>query len=445
MMVFNAVALAVALAGPNKYQAAAKQIGDKGLVELGAYSMLIELCTSVGNRIAGSENAAKAVQWGQATMQRLGFQYVHLVPCMVPHWVRGPVEQCEIIDGASLTCCALGTSAGTSAEGVTGEVIEVTSIKEAQALGERARGKIIFFSRPFDFRLVSTFAQYGTGADQRFAGPGTVAKLGAIACLVRSMTPDKDDVPHTGTTRFDGAPIPAAALSYMAADKLHLALQRGPVKVHLTLSCKTLPDEPSASVVGELTGTEKPHEVIVMGGHLDSWDKGQGAHDDGAGVAQSLEALRLLKELGWRPKRTIRVVLFMNEEISGTGAEAYAAWAKTAPEKAYAGLESDSGGFAPREFSCSLNARRAKRLDRWLPGLSYFEADRFRAGGGGGADVGPLGNLGAVLFGLEPESQRYFDYHHSDKDTIDKVNPRELELGACSMALLVWLISEEGI
>lgn len=436
--------LAAVAAAQNKYSDAAVKLRDIGLTQLGAHSLLKEL-TGIGPRISGSENAERAVQWGKSTMERLGFQNVRLQPCMVPHWVRGDVESCAMsVAGqpVKLTCCALGSSSGTPEEGVSAEVVEVQSLQELEKLGERVKGKIVFFNRPFDAKLVSTFAQYGSAGDQRFAGPAAAAKAGAVAALVRSMTGDPDDVPHTGTTR--DPKIPAAALSIIAADRLSQELKRNPgVKVTLTLSCKNLPPVPSANVIGEIVGSEKPNEVIVMGGHLDSWDKGQGAHDDGAGITQSLEALSLIQKAGLRPKRTIRVVLFMDEEQGGSGAAAYAEYAKTSKEKHIAAMESDSGGFAPRSFGCSL--KDTKRLNKWLPALSMFEIDKINGGGGGGADVGPLAQFGAVLFGLQPESQRYFDYHHSDKDTIDKVHPRELELGALSMATLAWFISEDGV
>ena len=434
---------ALASAGQNKYTDTASKLRDIGLPQLGAHALLKEL-TDIGPRISGSQNAERAVQWGKATMERLGFQNVRLLPCVVPHWVRGDVEKCVLRaeESVDLTCCALGSSPGTLNDGVTAEVVEVKSLDELQKLGDRVKGKIVFFNRPFDAKLVSTFAQYGAAGDQRFAGPAAAAKQGAVAALVRSMTGDPDDVPHTGTTR--DPKIPAAALSVVAANKLSDALRRMPyLKVTLTLSCQNLPPEPSANVIGEIRGSEKPNEVIVMGGHLDSWDKGRGAHDDGAGVTQSLEALSLIKQAGLRPKRTIRVILFMDEEQGGSGAAAYAEYAKTSKEKHIAAMESDSGGFAPRGFGCSL--KETKRLNKWLPALSMFEIDKITGGGGGGADVGPLVQFGAVLFGLQPESQRYFDYHHSDKDTLDKVHPRELELGALSMATLAWFISEEGV
>ena len=426
---------------------AAKALQTKGLGELRAFEMLRELSDGIGPRISGSEGAERAVAWGEATMRKLGFQNVRRQPCMVPHWVRGEVERCELPGGERLTIAALGNSAGTAAGGIQAEVIEIKTLKEAEDLGPRAKGKILFFNRPFDQRFLNTLQAYGNAGDQRFAGPAVAAKLGAVAALTRSLTADHDDVPHTGTTGFgDGPRIPAAALSLVAADRLSAALKTKPdTQVRVELSCQTLPDVPSANVIGEIVGTERPKEVVVMGGHLDSWDKGRGAHDDGTGIVHALEALRLIRDLGWRPKRTIRVVLWMNEEISGTGAQAYAAWVKTSGEKPIAGIESDSGGFAPRGFDTSLPDRRARRVKSWLPALSLAEATRLETGGGGGADVGPLAQFGTALFGLDVESQRYFDYHHSAKDTLDKVHPRELELGAIAMAILAWLIAENGL
>lgn len=448
MSFLSCASLALCLLAPvqGKPLDAGQALAKKGLAEQQAHAMLRELTEGVGHRLAGSEGAEKAVGWGETTMRTLGFQNVRRQPCPVPHWVRGDTEKAEILGGPSLTLCALGNSAATPKGGLTAEVIEVKSLQEAEKLGARARGKILFFNRPFDPTFVRTMSAYGAAGDQRFSGPALAAKLGAVASLSRSLTEAHDDVPHTGTTRFENTRIPAAALSLVAADRLSAALKANPaLQVKMELNCETLPDGVSANVIGEIVGTEKPKEVIVMGGHLDSWDKGTGAHDDGAGCVLAIEALRLIKDLGWRPKRTIRVVLWMNEEISGTGSEAYADWAKASGERHVAGIESDSGGFAPRGFSTSLTDAKARKVRSWLPALALVEADRLKTGGGGGADVAPLGAMGTALFGLEVESQRYFDYHHSTKDTLDKVHPRELELGAISVAILAWLISENGL
>jgi carboxypeptidase Q len=426
--------------------ATADAIRRKGLTELGAHRMLTELTTKIGGRLSGSPEAAKAVIWAGDTMKGMGFQNVHEVPCMVPHWVRGKGEGARMKAGfrdAKLAICALGGSVATPSGGIDAEVIEVHSLEEAGKLGASAKGKIVFYNRPFDATLPATFGAYGGAVDQRVAGATVAGNQGAVAVLVRSMTLADDDVPHTGALRYGNGPqIPAAAMGIRSANMLSDALRKGPVKVHLTLNCKTLPDEPSANVVGEIVGSEKPNEVIVMGGHLDSWDLGKGAHDDGAGVTQALEALRLIKELGLKPKRTIRVVAFMNEENGTRGAAAYAEMAKKSTEKAYAAIESDSGGFMPRGFGVSKE--KIEKVRPWEDLFRPFGIERFREGGGD-ADISPLASLGTTLFALEPENQRYFDYHHSVKDTIDKVNPRELEFGAMSMALLAWMISENGV
>jgi|CXWL01.1.fsa_nt_gi hypothetical protein len=435
-----------------KYDKVVDAIRIKGMTELRAFEMLRDLTTTVGARLSGSENDANAVIWGTKTMEALGFQSIKNMPCMVPHWVRGRFESATIIgadgDETNLNCTALGLSIGTPAGGSVAEVIEANSIAEAEKLGAAVKGKILFLSGQMPPENIRTGASYGAAVQQRVRGAAAGAKLGAIAVVIRAVSTMDDDEPHTGTMRYeDGVTrIPAAALGVKSAIRLSQALRSGKkFQLRLVLSCETLPDVPSANVIGEITGSEKPNEVIVVGGHLDSWDKGTGAHDDGAGVVHALEALRLIKELGLKPKRTIRAVLFANEESMGRGAAAYAAYAKDSKEKHIAAIESDAGGFAPRNISCSFDAKKLKRLAKWEPYLRIFEVDRLTPGGGGGADVGPLGPLGAVLFGLEPESQRYFDYHHSHNDTLDKVNPRELQLGANALALLCWMISEEGI
>jgi carboxypeptidase Q len=256
-----------------------------------------------------------------------------------------------------------------------------------------------------------------------------------------------DNVPHTGAMHYvDGvAKIPSAAVSTAGADKLSALLKSGKkVRLRLTLSCKTLPDIESANVIGEIRGSERPNEVIVIGGHLDSWDKGQGAHDDGAGVVQSLETLRLMRELGLKPKRTIRCVLFMNEENGLRGGKAYAEQKRSSDERHIAAIESDAGGFAPLGFGVSTDSATFEKIKNFSGALQEIGADRIRKGGGG-ADISPLASAGVPQIGLLPENQRYFDYHHSDNDTIDKVNPRELELGAIAMAILSYEIAQDGL
>jgi len=432
------------------YADAASALMAKGLTELRAFSMLSELTGTIGNRLSGSPQAARAVEWGKKTMQQCMFDSVHLQPVMVPHWVRGSEERASIIDAGKetpLAICALGGSVGTPKEGISAGIIEVHSLEEAKNLGEKAKGKIVFYNRPMDPTKFSTMAAYGGAVDQRGQGAIEGAKVGASAVLVRSMSLAIDDVPHTGAMYYvDGVPkIPAAAVSTAGANMLSELLRSGKdVRVSMTLSCETLPDVESANVIGEIRGTEKPGEVIVVGGHLDSWDKGQGAHDDGAGAVQSMEALRLLKELGLKPKRTIRCVLFMNEENGLRGGKAYAAAKRPAGERDIAAIETDAGGFAPLGFGISTDSVKFEKLKKLSPALAEIGADRILKGGGG-ADISPLAEFGVPMIGLEPETQRYFDYHHSDKDTIDKVNPRELELGAVAIAIFAYEIAEEGL
>lgn len=440
-MISLAVALAV-LQQPDDVQSTIDRIRGKGLTELGAYSMLDDLCGKVGARLSGSPGAAKAVTWVETKLKEMGATNITQIPCMVPHWVRGKGENAVMDRFQKLSMCSLGGSVATPHSGIEAEVIEVKSLKEAEALGERGKGKIIFYNRAFDPTLPETFAAYGGAVDQRSSGAISAAKVGAVAVLVRSMTLAKDDVPHTGSMRYgEGPKIPAAALGIQSAEKLSASIKRGTTKVRLTLNCKTYPDAPSASPIGEIKGSEYPDEVIVMGGHLDSWDLGKGAHDDGAGVTQALEALRLIKELGLKPKRTIRVVGWMNEENGLRGATSYAEYAAKAKEKHFAAMESDSGGFMPRALGVS--EEKLEKMKGWEPFFRPFGVERFIAGGGN-ADNGPLKPLGTILIALKPENQRYFDYHHAATDTIDKVNPRELEFGAISFAVMAWLLSEQG-
>jgi Zn-dependent M28 family amino/carboxypeptidase len=385
-------------------------------------------------------------------MEDYGFDNVHLEPVMVPHWVRGEIEECSIIDGsgrltAFLSICALGGSIGTPIDGVLGEVIEVRSFDELDAPGLKADGKIVFFNRPFDPAKLNTFEAYGEAVEQRSRGAIEAAKEGAVAVLVRSMTLAHDDVPHTGAMGYDPEvpKIPAAAISTYGADSLSKLLQSGQtISVRLKLSCETLEDVLSHNVVGEIRGAEKPYEVIVVGGHLDSWDKGTGAHDDGAGCVQALEAVRLIKDLGLRPKRTIRAVMFMNEENGVRGGRAYPVAKERAGEKHIAAVESDRGGFAPRGISVQADSTVLPRVMQWEPLFEMLNAGRIEAGYSG-VDIFPLVEKGVPGFGLDVENHRYFDYHHSSNDTMDKVHPRELELGAIVEALLCYLISEEGL
>jgi Zn-dependent M28 family amino/carboxypeptidase len=370
---------------------------------------------------------------------------------MVPRWVRGEAEEAKILGRSGgapipLRVCALGGSVATPGEGLVGNVLEVHSFAELHAAGEQARGKFIFFNRPFDDSRFDPFFAYMGAVDQRAAGAAEAAKAGGIAALVRSMTSSLDDSPHTGGMGYAPgvAKVPVAALSTLAANRLSAELARDPgLQVRLRMSCQTLPDVPSSNVLGEIVGRERPGEVVVIGGHLDSWDLAQGAHDDGAGCVQSIEALRLLKELGLRPRRTIRAVMFMNEENGTRGAQAYAA-EKRPGETHVAAIEADSGGFLPLGFGVSGSPEAFEAISRFAPLLAPIEADRIRKGGGG-VDIGPLMAKGVPGLGLRVNHQRYFDFHHAETDTIAAVDDRELELGAIAMAIMSYAIAEEGL
>ena len=431
------------------YDSVARRIAATALTQNYTIGLLKELC-AVGPRLSGSPQAAKAVAWAEKTMKRFGFDNVRLEPVTVPHWVRGPKEEAVALASRMrkiipLSVTALGGSIATPKKGITAGVVEVRSFEELHALGDAAKGRIVFFNRPMDRGQMSTFSAYGGAVDQRGSGAVEAAKVGAVAALVRSMTTTIDDQPHTGGMRYaEGVTkVPAAAVSTLDADALSALLKTDPkARVRLVLSCETMPDIPSFNVVGEIRGSEKPDEVVVIGGHLDSWDKGDGAHDDAGGCSQSIEALRLLKELGLTPKRTIRAVMFMNEENGLRGGTAYAAMDRPG-EKHIAAIESDEGAFAPRGFGVGDSTAHAK-LKAWEPVFAFMNADRIVLGGGG-ADIGPLARKGVPPIGLNVESHRYFDYHHSHNDTVDKVNERELALGAAAMAVLAYIISQEGL
>lgn len=428
------------------YAETAKGILTAGLGSGRAFDMLRRLVKN-GPRLSGSENAARAVAWGKKTMERLGFDNVHLEPVMVPHWVRGETEEATIVgEGIPLKICALGGSIGTPPGGITAGVVEVRSFEELRSLGAGARGKIVFFNRPMDRSLPRTFDAYGGAVDQRGSGAVEAAKAGGVAAIVRSMTMRRDDKPHTGAMGYsEGVPkVPSAAISTVGAELLHEKLLNDKnLRLTIALSCTTLPDVESANVVGEIRGSTNPSEVIVIGGHLDSWDKGQGAHDDGAGCVQSLEALRLLRQLGLKPRRTIRAVLFMNEENGLRGGTGYAA--KERPgERHIAAIESDMGGFSPRGFGVQADSVKVEKISRLAYLFEAFDADRIGRGGGG-SDISPLGRAGVPMLGLQVDSQRYFDYHHSDNDVLAAVNDRELELGAVSLAIMSYVLSEEGL
>lgn len=426
---------------------AIKQLFNSALTNGQCYEMLEVLSNDIGGRLSGSPEAQQAVEWGEKLMTELKFDKVWLQPVMVPHWVRGAKEEAYFTVNNTkfnVPICALGSSVATSENGVVGEVIEVQSLEEAKELGEKLRGKIVFFNRPFDDTFIRTFHSYGGCVDQRYAGAMVTGEFGALGAIVRSMTHSIDDYPHTGTMSYGDLPdeqkVPTAAISTKAANLLSEQLKENPtLKFYFKQSCKTLPDAPSFNVIGEITGSEYPEKYITVGGHLDSWDLGDGAHDDGAGIVQSIEVLRLFQLNNIQPKHTIRAVLFMNEENGLRGGKKYAEEAKLKNEIHIAALESDAGGFTPRGFSFDENGKNYDLFMSWKPLLAPYGLHELEKGGSG-ADIGPLKSETISLFGYRPDSQRYFDYHHASTDTFDKVNKRELELGAASMASLIYLL-----
>jgi carboxypeptidase Q len=433
-----------------KYHKISRSIVERALTDTTGYQWLRELC-GIGPRFVGTEKSLEAIQWAKKIMEENGFDRVTLQPVQVPRWIRGSVETAEILKSPKtqykqLSVAALGGSVPTSPEGLVEEVVEVPGLKALEEMSEEVRGKIVFFNEPMDPARIQTFSAYGRAVGQRVQGPSRAAQAGAVGVIVRSVTTKYDNVPHVGTLDYaDSVPrIPAAAIGLRDADGLHDALQKDPsLRIRMKLSCRNAPDTLSYNVFCELTGTEKPEEVIVVGGHFDSWDKGHGAHDDGACCLQSLEVLHLLKRLSIRPRRTIRTVFFMNEEFGLNGAREYGKYAETSGEMHLAGIEADRGALTPRGFSVGSSPATLKKMQSWLPFLSKALIEWVRKGGGGG-DVAQIKNAGAYI-GYVPDIQRYFDFHHSDNDVFSAVHPREFELGAAAMAILAYLISEEGI
>ncbi|NCU03395.1 MAG: M20/M25/M40 family metallo-hydrolase, partial [Chitinophagaceae bacterium] len=379
-----------------------KRISDDVFTNSTAYENLRVLCKKVGPRLSGSPQAAKAVQETYRMMKEMGADTVYLQECMVPHWVRGAKESALLVDGngksVSLNVCALGNSVGTGKQGIKAQVIEVRSFKEVEDLGTAGiKGKIVFYNFPMNPTNVETFRSYGEAGQFRGRGPAVAAKYGAVGVMVRSLASNIDDYPHTGTTTYnDSFPkIPAIAVSTRHAEMVSAELKKkNNLQLYFRTECEMLPDVKSHNVIAEIRGTEFPDEIITVGGHLDSWDLAEGAHDDGAGCVQSMEIIRVYKKLGIKPKRTIRVVMFMNEENGLRGGRKYAEVAATEKGKKFIfALESDAGGFTPRAFGFTAEPAVLNKLKNWEPLFKPYGVYEFSAGGGG-ADIGPLRPLG---------------------------------------------------
>ena len=424
-----------------------KNIYDTSLVNGKSYSWLNHLSNQIGGRLSGSYNAEKAVKYTKEELDKLGLDKVWLQPVMVPKWVRGAKEYAYVATApgksTAVPICALGGSVATPLGGLKAKLIEVQSFEELEQLGkEKITGKIVFYNRPMKEELINTFQAYGGCVEQRYKGAEKAILYGAVGVLVRSLNLRLDDYPHAGSMTYGDVPvskrIPAAAISTNGAELLSTMLKLDKdIEFYFSQHCKQLKDVKSYNVIGEITGSTYPNKIMVIGGHLDSWDLGDGAHDDGAGVVQSMEVLRLLKQIGYKPKHTIRVVLFMNEENGLRGGKKYAKVATEKNENHVFALESDAGGFTPRGFSFDCSDENFDKVLSWKTLFKPYLIHYFEKGGSG-ADIGPLKGDN-VLCGLRPDSQRYFDHHHAANDTFEHVNKRELELGAATMTSLVYL------
>lgn len=427
-----------------------RSIYNEALTNGDSYENLRSLCKDVGARLSGSAEAQMAVEWGEKLLKNYKFDNVYLQPIMVPHWERGTKEAGWIKTNSGklikVQLLALGGSIGT--DGIMeAEVIQFNHLDELKnASSKDIEGKIVFINQPMDEKQIVTFRAYGGCYPIRGNGAVEAAKHNAKAVIIRSLGLPIDEHPHTGSMHYEDsiAKIPAAAISTQDAETLNGILKNEKARFVLEMDCRNYPDEPSFNVIGEIKGSKYPNQIITVGGHLDSWDTGEGAHDDGAGIVHSIEALRILKTLNYKPKHTLRVVLFMNEENGNKGGKTYASWVKEKGEEHIAAVESDRGGFSPRGFHCDGNEDQVALLKSFDPLLTHYDLHEFNKGFGG-VDIMPLKQeyVNIPLFGLVPDSQRYFDFHHAPSDIFENVNKRELELGCAAISSLLYLLDQQ--
>ena len=425
--------------------------GD-ALGERESYNLLRDLSKDIGQRLSGSEGAAKAVLWSKEIMEGYGFDSVFLQEVMVPHWERGAYEECFYYEGnkkINLSILGAGGTVSTPFEGITAEVVEVKSLEEVEVLGrEGVEGKIVFYNKAFNQRYINIGTSYGETGFQRRLGAIKAAEYGAVASVFRSLSSSNDDYPHTGSMSYkEGVDsIAHGGLGVLSSIKLSEKIKTDPkTKLTVRLSGKWFPDALSHNVIGEIKGSENPDNIILVGGHLDSWDVSEGAHDDGAGCVHSIGALRLFQKQGVKPKNTLRAVMFMNEENGLRGGTQYAENAIKNNEKHIVAIESDASAYIPRGFGFSGSDEQLEKIQDWL---KYFDKNTisYFSKGGGGADIGPLHRrTGTPMFGLSIDGQKYFEIHHTAKDVFEAVHPREMELGTASMASLVYLIDKYGL
>ncbi len=426
-----------------------RNIYNEALSNGHAYENLRELCKDVGARLSGSAEAQIAIEWSQRKLEGYAFDKVYLQEIKVPHWERGTKEsgwlQSKNGTLTKVSLLALGGSTGTNGI-LKGEIIEFKHLDDLKkAKRGQVEGKIVFLNQAMDEQQIVTFKAYGGCYSIRGEGAIEAAKLGAKAVVIRSIGMPIDSHPHTGSMRYSEEieKIPAAAISTQDAENLAKMLENGKIEFILEMDCRSFPDAISYNVIAEITGTTNANEFITFGGHLDSWDTGEGAHDDGAGVIHCMEALRILKTMHYKPKHTLRLVLFMNEENGNMGGKTYAQWTKERGEIQIAALESDRGGFSPRGFNCDGTTEQVKTLESLAFHFKPYELHIFEKGYGG-VDIGPLKETfpGIPLFGFVPDSQRYFDFHHAPSDVFENVNKRELELGCAANCAMIYLLDK---
>jgi carboxypeptidase Q len=419
------------------YRADADRLIDAALADEAAYERLASLVDGFGHRLSGSVALENAIDWILNEMEADGLDNVRGEPVLVPHWVRGQ-ESLEMIEplARSLPMLALGGSVGTPPEGIRAEVMVVSSFDELTARADEAKGRIVLFDVPF--------TNYGRTVQYRMRGASAAARAGAVASIIRSVTPYSQQTPHTGTMAYsdDVRRIPHAAITVEDAQFIHRAVDRGErVEVHLRMEAKTLPDTWSRNVVAEVVGSEFPEEVVVLGGHIDSWDVGQGAMDDAGGTVVAWEAVRLIKELGLRPRRTVRVVMWTNEENGSRGGDGYRDQHLDEIDDHILAIESDGGVFKPAGFGFTGSDQARSIVEDIATLLDRIEAGAMGPSGGG-ADIGPIMRLGVPGMGLQVDGSRYFWYHHTDADTIDKLDPREVALSVATMAVMAFVVAD---
>jgi hypothetical protein len=449
---FAAIAFFIAASAiaQDNVQRDAERLMAAAITSQQGYETLTYLTDNIGPRLTGSKNAAMAVQWTAKRLRSWGID-ARTEKVMVPHWVRG-AESARLVshNNQPLALTTLGMSVATPPGGITAEVIEAGSFEELSALGrDRVAGKIVFLNRAMDMDLVRagrSFEAYRKAVELRTKGADQASPYGAVAVVIRSVGSASLRTPHTGSVKYEGKvrAIPAAALAAEDAMLIHRLLSKGEkVRMNLVLRPRTLEDVESANVVAEIRGSERPEEIVLIGAHLDSWDLGTGAIDDGAGVAMVMETMRLVHDLHLRPKRTIRAVLFMNEENGGRGGKQYAADHKN--EKHIAAIETDAGAATPRGFLTTLKGDARAEFEQHMQLLDRVGAAKFDTAEHTGADTTPLIDAGVTGFGLVPDPRDYFDYHHTRADTLDKVDPHELAQNTAALAALAYVLAEEGV